>query len=176
MRPKSSRREGGFTLIELLIVLAIISVVSAIAIAQVVRARTAANESAAISSLRSIISGQIAYANSCGNGGYATALPILGQPALGSNVGFVSPDMTNAAVIQKSGYALTSGPSLTSSAGPLDCNGTATETGFYASAEPLTYAVTGHRSFAVNHSANIWVLPAATAPTEPFGAPATPLN
>jgi hypothetical protein len=151
-------------------------VVSAIGIAQVLRARVAANESAAISSLRTIVSGQIAYANSCGAGGYAVALTTLGEPAFGSDLPFVSPDLTSADVIEKSGYSLTVGPSADGGAGPADCNGTATEVGFYASAEPMTFSISGNRSFAVTHAASIWTQTLATAPTEPFGAPATPLN
>lgn len=55
------RRQAGFTIIELLIVIAIIGVISALAVPGMVRARRAARESAAIGSMRTILSAQSAY-------------------------------------------------------------------------------------------------------------------
>jgi len=55
------RRNRGFSLIELLIVVGIILVIAAIAIPNLMRARIAANESAAASQLRTLNTAQIAY-------------------------------------------------------------------------------------------------------------------
>ena len=75
------RKENkGFTLIELLIVVAIISVLGAIGIPSLLRNRMAANETAAITSLRMIHSAQATYAAICGNGFYAPPLVALGTP------------------------------------------------------------------------------------------------
>ena len=74
------QRDRGFTLIELLIVLAIVSVIAAIAVPGLLRARMTGNETSAIASLRVTSASQIAYSAACGNGGYAASYLILGDP------------------------------------------------------------------------------------------------
>jgi type IV pilus assembly protein PilA len=72
------RRSRGFSLIELLIVVAIILIIAAIAIPNLLRARMAANESAAISTVRNINSSQVVYYNEFPTIGYAVTLVTLG--------------------------------------------------------------------------------------------------
>ena len=74
-------RAKGFSLIELLIVVAIILVIAAIAIPNVLHSRMAANESSAAASLRTIASAEITYFNAYPTIGYAATLPDLGGPA-----------------------------------------------------------------------------------------------
>jgi type IV pilus assembly protein PilA len=73
MRPK----KNGFSLIELLIVVAIILIIAAIAIPNLMRARMSANESSAAGSIRTINTGEVSYAAAYPTVGY-TALASLG--------------------------------------------------------------------------------------------------
>lgn len=165
---------NGFTLIELLIVVAIIAIIAAVATAGLLRSRAAANEASAIGNIRVTSSAQKAYAVSCGFGAYATGYIVLGT-AVTTNDAYIPADLGSAASPTKAGYRYALAPGQGSASGPADCKGRPTMTAFYASAVPLSLW-TGSRSFALNADGALWQINGATAPVEPFGPPATPLQ
>jgi type IV pilus assembly protein PilA len=91
-----SKHSKGFSLIELLIVVAIILIIAAIAIPNLLRARIAANESSGVSSIRTMNTAQVTYQSTYPTVGFSSTIAALGPSA---STGCTTPASTNACLV-----------------------------------------------------------------------------
>jgi type IV pilus assembly protein PilA len=153
----------GFSLIELLIVVAIILIIAAIAIPNLLRAKIAANESSAAASLRKMSIAEFVYNSTYPTIGYSPDLPSLGGPTLNC-----TPTPAQACLLDsvltsgsKSGYLFSAtGISL---AGP---NST-----FVVGAVPQSYNQSGVRDFCIATDGVIRINPGSPGATNPVDVP-----
>ncbi len=148
MQPHKSQQ--GFSLVELLIVVAVIGIISAVAIPNLMASRRAANEANAISAMRTISTAEVSYWFTFGGGSYGS----LEQLASERIIDFKLANATDGATA-RSGYIY--GLSILSGG-----------SGYVAGAAPVT-ASTGTRNFSCDqpgviyaHTLNAGVVPTAT--------------
>ncbi len=143
------RDSRGFTLIELLLVLLIIGILLGISMANYRQARLRGAEASAIASLSAINQAQFAYMQTCGNQKFAPKLTSLGRPNPSTNAPFLSPDLTAADEVDKSGYRIAmEGPEVTEPL--LTCTGDVPLEAYHVTADPVLPRVTGYRYFGTN--------------------------
>jgi type IV pilus assembly protein PilA len=137
---QTSSKQKGFSLIELLIVVAIILIIAAIAIPNLLRSRMAANEASAVGSLRTLNTATVTYSTTYG----------IGFPAAMSNMGPGTASSTTADLVDsvlaggvKSGYSF-SYSAATAVSGTINA--------YTITATPTNAGVTGQRSFFTNES------------------------
>jgi type IV pilus assembly protein PilA len=136
-------KQSGFSLIELLIVVAIILIIAAIAIPNLLIARMSANEASAVQSLRTIQSAETAYAITYPAVGFSATLAALS----GASNSACAASSTQACLIDsvlasgsKSGYTFTwQGDGLTPSIS------------YNINADPFVRGASGRRSFFSNY-------------------------
>jgi type IV pilus assembly protein PilA len=165
------RGSRGFTLIEILIVLAIIGVLSSIAMAGYRFARIRGAETSAIMTLDAINKAQFTYMQMCGNQRYAPTLVSLAVPVPGSGAPFLSPDLAQSDPLSKSGYLIQlTGTEMLDA--PVTCTGATPLSGYQLTADPLNPGVSGSRYFGTNGDGVIFEDQASFAGNMPeTGAP-----
>jgi prepilin-type N-terminal cleavage/methylation domain-containing protein len=154
-RESASKQQAGFSLIELLIVVAIILIIAAIAIPNMLRSRISANEASAIQSLRTLTTVNHNY-NSTYGVGYAPSLAALGPPAGGGAPSAAAADQIDSVFASgtKSGYLFTYTPSA-----PVG----GVIYSYTVNADPVVPGQTGQRYFFTDSSGVIRFNPSAKA-------------
>jgi prepilin-type N-terminal cleavage/methylation domain-containing protein len=136
-----SKTAKGFSLIELLIVVAIILIIAAIAIPNLLRSRIAANEASAVGSIRTINTAEVTYSSTYPDCGFTTLNNLGGSGGNTTGAGLIDSVLAGGL---KSGYsfgAAVSGGSGTCGSGSGTPNSTYTVNGNPQSAQ------TGQRYF-----------------------------
>ncbi len=163
-----NKKQKGFSLIELLIVVAIILIIAAIAIPNLLRSRMAANEASAVGSVRTINTAAITYSSTYGNGFPSDLLEIggaAGSSASCDHAGLIDSVLGGVTgVNQKSGYSFKMQAGATAvTNGPTTCAQPGYADGYGIVATPITVGTSGQRQFCSDASGVIRFDPTGVA-------------
>jgi type IV pilus assembly protein PilA len=138
-------RATGFSLIELMIVVAVIMIIAALAVPQLLRARMSANESAAVSALRTLATQEANYDSQWGPG-FSPTLVAMGPPIPGSPATATTADLVDQVMASglRGGYQFLYTP--------LIPNGSTSPTGYTVNANPISPGITGEWFFYLDQS------------------------
>jgi type IV pilus assembly protein PilA len=155
-----TKRQKGFSLIELLIVVAIILIIAAIAIPNLLRARMAANESSAVGTVRTLVTSEVTYSSTWGTGFASTLAKLggVGAPCVATAAAACLIDNQISLGGPKSGYTI-------AALGAAPVNGVINA--FGASAYPVAQGSTGTRTFCSDESGVVRVNVAGAAMAAP---------
>jgi type IV pilus assembly protein PilA len=161
------KRQKGFSLIELLIVVAIILIIAAIAIPNLLRSRMAANEASAVGSIRTMNTAAITFSSTYGDG-FPPSLAVLGGTGAVTCKNSELLDSVLSAGV-KSGYNFALQPGLVAvTTIPAGCTAGFSD-GYVVTATPVTVGTTGQRAFCSDASGVIRFNPTgAVAPAPPL--------
>ena len=142
----SGGRERGFSLIELLIVVSVILIIAAIAIPNFMRSKMRANETSAVSSLRSITTAEVVYSTTYGIGYSASLASLGGTSAIvdQSNAGLIDSVLSSGT---KSGYSFTYAATASDSTGNI--------IGYAVNADPAVVGASGDQHYYVDQTSII---------------------
>jgi type IV pilus assembly protein PilA len=172
---KKTRKNRGFSLIELLIVVAIILIIAAIAIPNLLRARISANEASAVGSVRTMNTAQVSYYSAYPATGFSATVLALGPGAGNATCPAAGPAIANACLIDsnlslataaataKSGYYFNIGPAAV---GGLNV-------GYTVGGAPASFNQSGVRGFCSSADGVIHANPSVGAGGIPTIVPAT---
>ena len=140
-------RQKGFSLIELLIVVAIILIIAAIAIPNLIRSKMAANEASAVATLRTINTAEVVYSSTYNvANSFAATLSALADGGTAANCtpGAAPPTSTNACLLDAAVAAATAAPGKS---GYILTYTPPTATGYALNNDPATPGSSGVRHF-----------------------------
>jgi type IV pilus assembly protein PilA len=143
-----NRKQKGFSLIELLIVVAIILIIAAIAIPNLLRSRMAANEASAVGSIRTMNTAAISFYSTYGDG-FPPNLSSIGTATPAAVVSCQNAQLVDSVLTAgtKSGYSFKLLPGTNPvTTTPSGCT-TGNSDGYSVIATPTTVGTTGQRSF-----------------------------